>query len=72
MFGRSYLEKFFSNFNALLTALFSLRRRLITRQGAQRCAPRSITALTALTIDLFQGREIFDPALTRFAARIFA
>ena len=43
------LRKIFFEFYVLLAARFSLRKRLIYRQGARRYAPDSVTGLTALT-----------------------
>ena len=50
--GRGELRNVFE-FYALLATRFSLRLCLVRRRGGQRCAPRSITVLTASTIHLF-------------------
>ena len=65
----TYLKKTF-DFYALLATQFFLRRRLISRPGAQGCAPRSVTVLTALTIHLFKVEKL-SVAFLRVSQRVF-
>ena len=51
------LENVFSDFCALLVALFSLRRRLIGQGGAQCFVSICVTGLAALFFRLFQRKN---------------
>ena len=59
MQGCGALRKKISAFCALLATQFSLRRRRIRGQGAQRYVPINVTALTALFVCLFKFK-LFD------------